>query len=488
MKADAFLNRSVLSTESEELQGIVRPNEGLEPKVTRAVPTSTTIRPPPSSGLLTPKAFVIVISLMTGLYSLCGLAAFMYQKEVLKLSPSTIQLLSGLLSIPWGFKFVFGYSYDAFVPVLGKSKHLIFIISALRIIIFGLIWALPLNTFWFFALMFLGTLCGLYENIAAECQLVVMTKEANLRDPTEKANHLPIFFGCRAAGQLIGGFFGGRLISRVSIQAPFLICAFLPLVTMAACLFYREPTIAPRLSRSFTQEWQVIKSIVVRDKVAPMLLFISLINATPNFDSVTTFYQTDFLHFTMDDLANFASFSTICYIAGLILYSLHFRKFDPHRFFLGTNFLLWAVNVSFLLVVLGLIAHWGLSVKTFCFLNFGTYSFVSEINFMPIIAIWCAICPPSLEATSITLLTAFINFSSNLGVYLGAFFMWILSVEAQQFDRLWILLVIQNAYLVLAIIGVLFVPFPDPSSQPPPFEHVPLATAETNDIEFAAAD
>lgn len=488
MKADSFLNRSDATSESRELREDPPARPAAQAPAGSGSTQASTGPVPPATGLLSITAFIVVLSLMTGLYSLCSLAAFMYQKELLGLSPSTIQLLSGLLSIPWGFKFLFGYSYDALIPTLGKSKHLILIVSAVRVLLFLLAFALPPRTLPFFLILLLSTLCGLYENIVAECQLVVMSKEDNRRNPDQKANHLPLFFGCRAAGQLVGGFFGGRIITHLSIRAAFLICAFLPLVVMLACLLYDEAPVPPRPVRSFTQEWQILRSLVCRDKVIPMLVFVCLINATPSFDSINTFYQTDVLGFSMDDLANFSSFSTLCYIAGLVLYSLYLRRFDPHNFFIATNFLLWAVNVSFLLVVLGLVAQWGLSVRLFCLLNFGTYSFVSEINFMPIIAIWCAICPPSLEATSITLLTAFINFSSNLGTYLGALTMLFLRVDEHQFGRLWLLLVIQNVYLILAIVGVLFVPFPDPSKEAPPPELLPLTQKAPYDIDFYSAD
>ena len=61
---------------------------------------------------------------------------------------------------------------------------------------------------------------------------------------------------------------------------------------------------------------------------------------------------------------------------------------------------------------------------------------------MPILTIWCALCPDNLEATSITLFSGLINFSSNLSNYFGSFFIWLLGMNDKDFDRLWILIVI----------------------------------------------
>lgn len=494
MDADALFNRSV-NTSEEELEELKTHKNALSNSLSQrphnknpsVSPTIQPAEPVPQSthtGFIAPTTFVVLLSIVTGLYSLSSLAAFMYQKNVLRLSPALIQLLSGILSIPWGFKFIFGYSYDLMIPSIKKSKNLILFVSLVRLFCFIAIYGLELNTALFFLALLALTLCGLYENIVAECALVIMTKKENERNPNEKANHLPIFFGCRAAGQLVGGFFGGRLITWLSIKGVFLVTALLPIVMILICLFYGELENEPRPQRSLIHEWEVIRGLMCQDRVIPMLIFVCLLNATPNFDSLTTFYQTDILKFTMDDLANLTSFSSICYICGLIIYSLYLRKVNPRSFFLSTNFILWLINVSFMLVVLGYVAKWGWSVMVFCMLNFGSYSLVAEMNFMPVIAIWCSICPPNLEATSITLLTALVNFSSNMGVYFGAFLMWILNIQEHNMDKFWILLTIQNIYLIVATVCVVCVPFPDPSKSTPTNAALVPISNKNYDIEF----
>lgn len=103
----------------------------------------------------------------------------------------------------------------------------------------------------------------------------------------------------------------------------------------------------------------------------------------------------------------------------------------------------------------------GISPKTFCFLNQGVQSFIAEINFMPIIAIWCTISPDNLEATSITLFTGMINFSFNLSNYFGSAILWFLQIDEKQFDDLWIPMTIQNIYLLIMTIAIVFVDFPN---------------------------
>lgn len=97
-----------------------------------------------------------------------------------------------------------------------------------------------------------------------------------------------------------------------------------------------------------------------------MMLFICLINITPDFNSLFTFYMTDHLKFTTEDLADFASFGTICYIIALLCYVYFLIDANPKKFYVVTNFISWIISISFLVVVLDLTTKWGISNKLFC--------------------------------------------------------------------------------------------------------------------------
>ncbi len=80
---------------------------------------------------------------------------------------------------------------------------------------------------------------------------------------------------------------------------------------------------------------------------------------------------------------------------------------------------------------------------------------------MPVLAIWCQLCPKNLEGVSITLITGLINLSNNFSNYIGGFFTWILDIHKKDFNKIYIPLFIQNSYLLIAIIAILFIKFPD---------------------------
>lgn len=63
-------------------------------------------------------------------------------------------------------------------------------------------------------------------------------------------------------------------------------------------------------------------------------------------------------------------------------------------------------------------------------------SFLSEMNFMPLLTIWCNFIPENLEATSITLFTGFMNLTMNFSSYLGALLAYLLNVHNKSMENL----------------------------------------------------
>lgn len=408
------------------------------------------------------KIYVILISLISGLFQLSAIPFFLYQKDELKLSPNFIQSFSVLVSLPYCFKPVFGYIFDNARVFFKKTKQVIIICAVLRILMFSLyvFWKPGLEVF-IFAQIILG-LCSVFENITSEYILIIMTKQENQKDSEKRNNKLPIFFGFRTLGTLIGNFFSGRVVKNDSYSLVFFICTiFSACLGLQALIFNEQVSESDEQpNRSLKEEIGVIVQLITSDGVISFLMLIVMLNLTPSFDVMTTFYFLDYLKFSNEDLADFATFGSFCYIVGLISYSYYFYTFDPKCFYIGTNFAFWGINSSLLLVVFGQIRAWGFSEKLFCLANSGISTVIGEINFMPIIAIWCEIIPKNLEATSITLMTGIVNFCAGLSAYLGVFIMAVAQITEKDFSKFWILLVVQNVYLIVMTIAVTFSNFP----------------------------
>ena len=430
----------------------------------RSLPsTSPSPTPQKPSKILSENLFIIIIAFSHGLYYMSDLAVFLYQKNTLKMEPHTIQLIKGVIGIPWCIKPVFGYISDKLISKFGKSKNIIYMTCLIRFFLFVLLTLYELSAFYFYLVILLIMMMHVMENVIAEYLLVIKTKEMNRvnQGNGNTENQLPIYFGFRATGTMIGTFFSGRIIDAYSVQMVFFICSLFAFPILILCFCFKEECKKDESKKNFRAELQIMKKLIFRDKVFKLIIFIFLINLTPDFTMLITFYLTDHLHFTPKDLSNFNTFATFSYIIGLLLYSFYLKNVDPKKFYLGTNFIYWLSNLTFLLVVFDIVKSWGFSNKLFCILSQGFSSFIGELNFMPILAIWCTLCPKNLEATSITLFTGFINLSNGLSNYFGAFLIWILNIHKTDYNKLWIPIIIQNSYLFILIISILFIEFPD---------------------------
>jgi hypothetical protein len=193
-----------------------------------------------------------------------------------------------------------------------------------------------------------------------------------------------------------------------------------------------------------------------------MLLFVIFITLTPDFGPLYTFYLKDELKFTNIDFANISAVTSILYVVGLLFYYLKLQEVSPSKLFISLNIVSWLFNVTFFLVVLELVQSWGLNVKLFCLVTMGVGSMFVELYFMPVVAIWCSICPRNLEALSITIITGIFNMSGILGEYIGGFLIWLINFDKKDYSQLWIPLTIENGYILFILCFLICVKFPDP--------------------------
>lgn len=91
----------------------------------------------------------------------------------------------------------------------------------------------------FFLILLLINLAAMFENIVCEYLLLISTKKANY-ETNENSNHLPIFYGFKAFGAIIGVFMGGRIIDNYSNERCFYINSLLPLFVIFFSMLYLE--------------------------------------------------------------------------------------------------------------------------------------------------------------------------------------------------------------------------------------------------------
>lgn len=94
-----------------------------------------------------------------------------------------------------------------------------------------------------------------------------------------------------------------------------------------------------------------------------------------------------------------------------------------------TNFILLLISYFFIGLFTNFYSKFNIDNKMLVYIGSGISSMVNQINFFPLLAIVCYVCPKNVEATTITFFTAMINFSSNISGYFGSFVMYLLNIK-----------------------------------------------------------
>lgn len=421
--------------------------------------------------------YVGVQAFLQGLFGLAQISIFIYQKEVLKLEPSTIQIAGGLVSLPWCIKPAIGFMLDRTVRRWGSTRPVFVGAAAVAGVVFAVLGRYDLPTWVFLLGCFFLTCCVVVLNIISEYLLCVTSKEES-RVSGKPRNNFPIFFGFRGLGGIIGSLAGGRLLDAWGVRFVFRLCSALPVLIVLVALLRQEPPPRPQKKRSLRQELKALAELLSRRELLALLSCIFLVHVAPNFDSISAFYLSDIHKFSAADLSDLNSISSLFYVAGLFVYRRWLSHVSARRLFLSSNLLLWLGNVSFMALVLRWVESWGLSPKIFCLLNYGVTSFIAELNSMPVYAIWTSHVPHGLEATSVTLLTGAINLSNACGIASGALVAKIFALASGNMQRFSLALLVQNVYLIF-VAGILFViPIEEPSV------HVQLEIQDINELKL----
>jgi hypothetical protein len=99
-----------------------------------------------------------------------------------------------------------------------------------------------------------------------------------------------------------------------------------------------------------------------------------------------------------------------------------------------------------------------------------------QIAFMPVLVLAARLCPPGIEATLFALLMSVFNIAGAVSQELGAILTHWMHVTPDNFDRLWLLVLVTNLTTLLPLPFVRWLPSEDdetPSLPYPTLETVP---------------
>ena len=89
---------------------------------------------------------------------------------------------------------------------------------------------------------------------------------------------------------------------------------------------------------------------------------------------------------------------------------------------------------------------------------------MSELCFICLISLCCDLCPDNLEGTSIAIYTGVYSFALVMSSYFGSLTQKTFDINENNYSELYLLLIISNLYVCVAIIFTISVELPNPQT------------------------
>jgi len=418
----------------------------------------------------TPELLAIVsVYVVRGILNLARLAISFFLKDELGLTPAEVSALTGLAVLPWVIKPLFGFLSDGF-PILGYRRRPYLVLSGVLGMAAWLALATFVNHAWTAAIAIVMSSASIaISDVIVDSQVVERAREESLANAGSLQS---LSWGASAFGGLITAYLSGWLLEIFAPKTVFAITSVFPLVFSAVAWWIGEKPVEKRdrgeLITNVKGQMQQLWQAITQKQILLPTVFILIWQATPSSDSALFFFMTNELGFEPEFLGSVRLVSSFASLAGVWIFQ-RFLKTIPFRQVLGWSTVISAVlGMSVLLLVthanraLGINDYW-FSLGDNLILNV-----IGEIAFMPVLVLSARLCPPGIEATLFALLMSIFNLGGFLSHELGGLLTHWLGVTENNFDRLWLLVILTNVSTLLPLPLIQFVPATDPKGQENP--------------------
>ena len=418
----------------------------------------------------TPELFAILtVYFVQGILGLARLAVSFFLKDSLGLTPAEVAALTGISSLPWIIKPLFGFMSDG-LPILGYRRRPYLILSGLLGSVSWLALATWVNSAWTATLVILMTsLSVAISDVIVDSLIVERAREESL---AQAGSLQSLSWGFSALGGLITAYFSGLLLEHLSSNQVFEITAIFPLIVSAVAWLIAEEKITTIDSDQTESQSSPVKgqikqlwAAVKQKQVWLPIAFLFTWQATPTADSAFFFFSTNELGFEPEFLGRVRLVTSFAALIGIYLFQ-RYLKTVPFRQILGwSTVIAAALGMTTLLLVthanraLGIDDHW------FSLGDSLILTVVGQITWMPVLVLSARLCPKGVEATLFALLMSVWNLSGLLSHELGALLTSWLGVTENNFDRLWLLVTITNLSTLLPLPFLGWLPSGDPQEE-----------------------
>lgn len=189
------------------------------------------------------------------------------------------------------------------------------------------------------------------------------------------------------------------------------------------------------------------------------ILFLFLLTTRPSSNRAIFYFYTNVLDFQPDFIGILSLLQSFGSILGIFIYNRYFKLMSYKKFFISTTIVYVILDLSQIILISRINKSFGIPDKLFCFIDSLMTDFMLELNLFPVLIIACRLSPKNMEGTMYALMMSIYNFSSIIGNQMGAGLMIFLGITENNFDNLYLLIILTNVWVVFVLPSMLCADF-----------------------------
>jgi folate/biopterin transporter len=407
---------------------------------------------------LNPELIVIItIYFVQGGLGLARLAANFFLKDQLLMTPVEMSVLLGITAIPWMIKPLFGITSDI-LPIFGYRRKPYLVLSG----ILGTLAWVSLATIVNNSVTAAIALTTSSVSVALSDVIIdsVIVERIRGESQAKLGSLQSLCWSSLAIGGLCTSYFSGLLLEYFTTKTVFLITALFPLLVSVIVWLITENPVSKDaiISNTTKQQLEQVRAAISQKAILLPTLFIFIWHATPSADSAFFYFFTNELDFNPEYLGRVQLVASIANLIGIGIFQRFLKELPFRVIFTWGIILSTTLGMTMLLLVthtnriLGIDDHW------FNLADSLVLTVIGQVAFMPVLILAARICPTGIEATFFALLMSIFNLGGLISRQLGAIIMYWLGITENNFDFLWLLVLIANLSNLLPLFFINWLP------------------------------
>ncbi|QLE59089.1 folate/biopterin family MFS transporter [Nostoc sp. TCL26-01] len=409
---------------------------------------------------------ILSVYFVQGILGLARLAVSFFLKDELSLSPVQVSAILGIVVLPWIIKPVFGFMSDG-LPIFGYRRRPYLVLSGILGAISWVSLATIVHSSWAATIAIaLGSLSVAVSDVIVDSLVV---ERARRESQADAGSLQSLCWGTSAVGGLMTAYFSGLLLEHFTTRTVFWITAAFPLIVSAVAWLITESPVSKDEkddnSPNIKHQLQQLRQAITQKSIWLPTAFVFIWQATPTAESAFFFFSTNELHFEPEFLGRVRLVTSLASLIGVWIFQ-RFLKSVPFRVIFGWSTVLSTVlGMTMLLLVthtnraLGIDDHW------FSLGDSLILTVAGQIAYMPVLVLSARLCPPGVEATLFALLMSVFNLAGMVSFELGAIMMKWLGITENNFELLWLLVLITNLSTLLPLPFLNWLPADNPETE-----------------------